>query len=488
MATGLATLALLVALGGEWGTAFGQTVAQTRPAEPLLVIGVVSDLSVLSSIALVDTSKGDAAGIIDAARGRAEVKTGADAPVQAVIDIPSPGDTRVAAVVQTRALEQLAPQDQPAVPTGFLPLAVMSINVLKLNDLGQPTGERVTQHRAPVTISIEVDEAMWTAAGGDPSLLAILRTNPGTGDTERLPCAYTPPPPEPYGTLTCQTTRTSTFVVVVQPKEMAVQSVATADTRYFLKTFFRVNNDQVWDYFNKRGGVDTFGYPISRPFVLDGTEVQVFQRQAIQVTPDGSVHTLNLLDPGLMPFTSLNRSILPGVDEGLKGSAPRVDEPDYDQRIVDFVRQNAPDEFEGLPVNFFQTFMNTVQCQQAFPDGDCREDLLPLLNLELWGAPTSRPARDPNNPNFVYQRFQRGIMHFDRTTGLTQGLLIGDYFKSILTGENLPPDLAQQARDSRFFKQYLDIGPAGLVSPAALPGTDLKGAFETDLPRESVRP
>ena len=58
-------------------------------------------------------------------------------------------------------------------------------------------------------------------------------------------------------------------------------------------------------------------------------------------------------------------------------------------------------------MNFFRTFSTTVTYADAFPNRDGPESLLPLLNLELWGAPTSEPARDPKNNNFVYQRFQR---------------------------------------------------------------------------------
>src|SRR5207302_2482012 len=85
--------------------------------------------------------------------------------------------------------------------------------------------------------------------------------------------------------------------------------------------------------------------------------------------------------------------------------------------IVDFVRSNAPDKFDALAVNFGHTFFGAT-----FSDN-------PLIALEVWGAPISLPRRDPTNANFIYQRFQRGIMHFDATTGRTQALLLADYLK-----------------------------------------------------------
>ena len=67
----------------------------------------------------------------------------------------------------------------------------------------------------------------------------------------------------------------------------------------------------------------------------------------------------------------------------------------------------------------------------------------------LHHAPTSRPAADPNNPGFIYQRFQRGIMHFDAATGRTQGILLADYLKAILRGTDLPPDPASHSDEER---------------------------------------
>jgi hypothetical protein len=99
------------------------------------------------------------------------------------------------------------------------------------------------------------------------------------------------------------------------------------------------------------------------------------------------------------------------------------------------------------------------------------------LNLELWGIPTSRPARDPNNHGFIYQRYQRGIMHHDRATGTTQGLLLGSYLKALMTGQELPGDLESQASGSRFYKQYDSGKTLWLARPGDLADTDLTNAF-----------
>ncbi|MDQ3223861.1 MAG: endo-1,4-beta-xylanase [Gemmatimonadota bacterium] len=249
-----------------------------------------------------------------------------------------------------------------------------------------------------------------------------------------------------------------------------------ADPRFFAETGFRISNDQFWDYFQKRGGVRTFGFPASRDVTLQGFVVQFFQRGIMQAGPNG-VQTLNLLDEGLMPYTTINGSTFPAPDPAVVKETPDSSDPGYSAKVIEFARQMAPDNWEGQPVNFFKTFSSTVTFQDAFPGGDGPASLLPLINLEIWGAPTSKPTRDPNNDNFVYLRFQRGIMHYDKGCGCTQGLLLADYLKALLTGENLPADLEAQAAGSPFYKQYRRSGD-GVDRSKELPNTNLKDGFE----------
>lgn len=250
--------------------------------------------------------------------------------------------------------------------------------------------------------------------------------------------------------------------------------------RPFPETGYTVTNDSFLNYFDRRGGVRTLGYPISRELELLGTRVQFFQRAVLQAGPDGSVRLMNILDEGLLPYTQINGSAFPAPDPALIQAAPSQADPSYASQAVAFVRAFAPDDWEGMRVNFFSTFNSTVSLADAFPTGGGDEALLPLLNLEIWGLPTSRPAYDPANRNFVYVRFQRGIMHYDATTGLTQGILIGDYLKSVITGNNLPPDLEAQARASRLYRQYDNSRPGGMARPDQLPGSNLFAAFEPD--------
>jgi len=200
----------------------------------------------------------------------------------------------------------------------------------------------------------------------------------------------------------------------------------------------------------------------------------------MQLNPDGSVATMNLLDEGLMPYTQINYSTFPAPDGQMADSAPKPGDEGYFDKLLTFVSEKSPDRWNELSTNFYKTFNETVRYEEAYPDGGVDRGIMPAINLELWGVPTSAPTYDPNNKNFVYLRFQRGIMHYDKTTGTTQGLLLGDYLKSIITGINLPPDLEEQAKGSRFYRQYNPLAENGLNRPNELPGTDMRDAFSRE--------
>jgi hypothetical protein len=188
-----------------------------------------------------------------------------------------------------------------------------------------------------------------------------------------------------------------------------------------------------------------------------GCPVQMFQRHIIQVCPGQGAALINLLDPEIFPYTQVNGSTFPAPDATMKANTPPVGSPTYAVDINNFVQANVPDTFNGQPVNF-QTTFNT------------------LGGLTIWGAPISNPQPDPANANFIYQRFQRGIMHFIGGQG-TQSILLADYLKAIIINQNVPPDLLAQSRETRFFNQYCPDQPKMVCRPNDLAGTDLTFAF-----------
>jgi len=253
------------------------------------------------------------------------------------------------------------------------------------------------------------------------------------------------------------------------------QTPVPLDLRYYPQTGFRITDDSFWNYFQHRGGVQTFGYPTSRTFPFLGFPTQFFQRQVMQRWPDGSVHLLNLLDPGIMPYASFNFSIFPAQDAGLTTQAPTVGNAGYGAAIIAFVQQHAPDTWNGLPVRFSTTFTRSVTTQMAFGSSS-GSALVPALNLELWGIPTSRPAYDPHNHGFVYLRFQRGSMQYDASCNCTGGILLADTFKSVLLAGH--PDLAApppaDVRLQLAGSPYLGLYDAHTVDAVSLlkPGTE----------------
>ena len=249
---------------------------------------------------------------------------------------------------------------------------------------------------------------------------------------------------------------------------------AAGDPRFFEQTRFRIDKDAFWDFFQRRGAVRTFGYPVSREFTFFGCQTQLFQRLAMQQCANQGVGTLNTLEDGLLPYNHFQGTTVPLPDPQLIAAAPLASDAAFATKAIDFVRANAPELFDGEPVKFFTTFQGTVGLKDAFPQGNGDPNLLSLLNLQLWGLPTSKPAYDPTNHDFIYLRFQRGVMHYDKGCRCTQGLLLTDYLKSVLTGQLLPDDLAAQAADSPLLRAV----PSG----RALRGTVFGDAFTVQSP------
>jgi hypothetical protein len=252
------------------------------------------------------------------------------------------------------------------------------------------------------------------------------------------------------------------------------------DPTFFPATGYRISSPAIFSYFQQHGGTRTFGLPISASFPLQGAYTQIFQRQVLQIRPDGSLASLNILDPGVLPISHLDGLSFPPADPDLLGAAPVPSSEDSISQALAFVEQYVPDQWNDLQVNFLSTYMGTVTCADAFGADPCDPTQLAAMALEVWGLPTSQPTADPNNDDFIYQRFQRGILHFSASTGMTQGLLVGDWFKRVLLGTDLPADVQAQLQGSRFLAQYAPAKPLGLQRPNDLPDTTLAQAFNAD--------
>ena len=112
-----------------------------------------------------------------------------------------------------------------------------------------------------------------------------------------------------------------------------------------------------------------------------------------------------LVTPGVVSAASgpLDGLTVPPADPSLVFVAPTPDQPNYDARIAAFLAVVVPDEWNGQPVAFLSTFNDDGGVAQI-------------------GLPTSQPAVDPNNPHFIYQRFQNDVLFYNGADGTTNVL------------------------------------------------------------------
>ena len=97
---------------------------------------------------------------------------------------------------------------------------------------------------------------------------------------------------------------------------------------------------------------------------------------------------------------------IPAADPSLVFVAPTPDQPNYDARLQAFLDVTVPDTWAGMPVQFLSTFSEAG-------------------GVDVLGVPTSAPKADPNNPNFVYQRFQNGVLFYNAADDSTSVLPLG---------------------------------------------------------------
>lgn len=108
------------------------------------------------------------------------------------------------------------------------------------------------------------------------------------------------------------------------------------------------------------------------------------------------------LTPGLaFAAGPLDGLTIPPADPSLVFVAPTADQPNYDARLQAFLNVTVPDDWNGQPVEFLSNYDPGL------------------------GVPTSAPKADPNNPNFIYQRFQNGVLFYNGTDGTTSVLNLG---------------------------------------------------------------
>ena len=275
-----------------------------------------------------------------------------------------------------------------------------------------------------------------------------------------------------------------TVVAFLAPQAYSTVSQAAEDPSA-ATTGYSLADPAIATYFRQHGGAAALGNPISAPMRLLGSRVQLFQRQAIEVRPDGSVGTLNLVDGDFLPLATIAG---PGMapDPGLLARLPKPGSPGYAQRASAYLDSAAPNDWNGMRVRFGATYRSMLKCSDLAGAASCTGATTFSVTNDLYGLPTGKPIADPHSPDYAYLRFQRGVMVYSRTASDTQWLLLGELFKQVLLGNALPPDVLNQISASpvyaRFYAQYDPLARDGLARPNELPGTSLAGAFQTTPP------
>jgi hypothetical protein len=111
-----------------------------------------------------------------------------------------------------------------------------------------------------------------------------------------------------------------------------------------------------------------------------------------------------LLVPGVAmaqenPAATYNGLTLPAASPAMAFVAPSSDDPNYAARLQVFLQAEIGEPFRSA----YEAAGGT----------------------DALGLPTSAATADPNNPNFVYQRFQNGILFYNVTADTVETLPIG---------------------------------------------------------------
>ena len=125
------------------------------------------------------------------------------------------------------------------------------------------------------------------------------------------------------------------------------------DPSFFPATGYRISSPALLDYFQHRGGVRTFGYPVSNEFPLLGQRVQIFQRQMLSSPPTAPSHRRHPRPRHPARSRHIDGLSLPAGRPGPgRRARRRPARPTTTVQALAFVNLYVPDDWNGLPVNF----------------------------------------------------------------------------------------------------------------------------------------
>jgi hypothetical protein len=186
----------------------------------------------------------------------------------------------------------------PATPDGFQ--LTSSPFVINATDAG--TGQPVQIFAPPLTLTYTASPDDLAAVGGDLSRLRLAFSN--GSNWIALPCTVSG-----SQDLSCSLPHLSVFAPVVAPPPTAPLDTDVPNGHFFKQTNgfngaggdgFEVTDDaqaSFWTEFQRLGGVDRVGYPVSGRFQYGGYWTQAFQKLVLQWRPElGQAVPVNVLD------------------------------------------------------------------------------------------------------------------------------------------------------------------------------------------------
>jgi hypothetical protein len=211
------------------------------------------------------------------------------------------------------SLQPLASQP-PSLPDGF------SLQ-------GDPFNLALTGASLPLALPATLTAQL--PASADPTRLSLARWS--GADFIPLPCSPSPSTSGSGSQLDCTLTEPAQYAFLLAPSPAQPLDQPAPNAHFFRQAngwsgagsrgFLVADDPQAafWSEFQRLGGVDRLGYPVSNRFQLNGFWTQAFQKLTLQWRPDlNQAVPLNVLDElnqrGLDPWLDQFRQVPPALD------------------------------------------------------------------------------------------------------------------------------------------------------------------------------
>jgi len=252
---------------------------------------------------------------------------------------------------QDAALQVEPITTQPGPNAGFM----AGDRAFELSISSSSTGEQLTSFPAPIVLEYAPSAAELALANGDLSRVSLSYWDGS---------AWVPVPCSPSGQqLACTLTHMSLFQLMISPLTLTAQDYDLADLagHFYRQTNgfdgsgeagYAITDDAeapLWTEFQRLGGVEALGYPVSNRFTYQGLPTQVFQKAALQWQPDLEmavpVDVFDNVNPATDAWLDMYRQVPPSPEWSTDANQ------DWDQVVVE--HESLLDAFPPLHDLYF---------------------------------------------------------------------------------------------------------------------------------------